>query len=127
MMTLPPLADGERGVIINTSSIAAIEGQSGQAAYSAAKAGIVGLMLPVARDLMGDGIRVNTLLPGVFDTPMLRALPEPLLHALSQGVPFPKRLGRPDEFAALVEAVVSNTYLNGEAIRLDGALRMGTR
>ena len=127
MMQLGPLEDGERGVVVNTASIAAMEGQSGQVAYSASKAGIVGMTLPIARDLMGEGIRVNTIMPGVFETPLMRAVPAHLLQALAQTVAFPKRLGQPEEFAALVETVVTNTYLNGESIRLDGGIRMGAR
>jgi NAD(P)-dependent dehydrogenase (short-subunit alcohol dehydrogenase family) len=128
MLSLPPLDDdGERGVIINTASVAAEDGQIGQAAYAASKAGIVGLTLPVARDLMGDGIRVNTILPGIFDTPLLQRAPERVKASLAAAVPFPKRLGRPDEYAALAEAMIENGYLNGESIRLDGAIRMAPR
>ncbi|MBV8121986.1 MAG: SDR family NAD(P)-dependent oxidoreductase [Alphaproteobacteria bacterium] len=127
MLTLPPLADGERGVIINTASVAAEDGQIGQAAYSASKAGVVGLTLPVARDLMGDGIRVNTILPGIFDTPLLQRAPERVKTALAASVPFPKRLGRPDEYAALAELMITNGYFNGESVRLDGAIRMMPR
>ena len=127
MLTLPPLNDGERGVIINTASVAAQDGQVGQAAYSASKAGIVGLTLPVARDLMGDGIRVNTILPGIFDTPLLARAPERVKAGLAASVPFPKRLGRPDEYAALAEAMIANGYFNGESVRLDGAIRMAAR
>src|SRR5581483_7088557 len=108
MLTLVPLADGERGAIVNTASVAAQDGQIGQAAYSASKAGIVGLTLPVARDLMGDGIRVNTILPGIFDTPLLQGLPDRVKDALSASVPFPKRLGRPEEYAALAEFLVES-------------------
>jgi NAD(P)-dependent dehydrogenase (short-subunit alcohol dehydrogenase family) len=128
MLSLPPLdADGERGVIVNTASVAAEDGQIGQAAYSASKAGIVGLTLPVARDLMGDGIRVGTILPGIFDTPLLQRAPERVKTGLAAAVPFPKRLGRPDEYAALAEAIITNGYLNGESIRLDAAIRMMPR
>jgi len=127
MLTLPPLDDGERGVIINTASVAAQDGQVGQAAYSASKAGIVGLTLPVARDLMGDGIRVNTILPGIYDTPLLARAPERVKAGLAASVPFPKRLGRPDEYAALAEAMIANGYFNGESVRLDGAIRMAPR
>jgi len=128
MLSLPPLdADGERGVIINTASVAAEDGQVGQAAYSASKAGVVGLTLPVARDLMGDGIRVNTILPGIFDTPLLQRAPERVKAGLAAAVPFPKRLGRPDEYAALAEAMITNGYYNGECTRLDGAIRMAPR
>ena len=127
MLSLPPLADGERGVIINTASVAAEDGQIGQAAYSASKAGVVGLTLPVARDLMDEGIRVNTILPGIFDTPLLAALPERARAGLAAAVPFPKRLGRPDEYAALAELMITNGYYNGECTRLDGAIRMAPR
>jgi NAD(P)-dependent dehydrogenase (short-subunit alcohol dehydrogenase family) len=127
MLTLPPLDDGERGVIVNTASVAAEDGQIGQAAYSASKAGVVGLTLPVARDLMGDGIRVNTILPGIFDTPLLQRAPERVKAGLAASVPFPKRLGRPDEYAALAELMITNGYFNGESVRLDGAVRMAPR
>ena len=127
MLGLETLVDGERGVIVNTASVAAQDGQVGQAAYAASKAGIVGLTLTVARDLMNDGIRVNTILPGIFDTPLMQATPESVKAALAASVPFPKRLGRPEEFAALAEAIVTNGYLNGESIRLDGAIRMAPR
>jgi NAD(P)-dependent dehydrogenase (short-subunit alcohol dehydrogenase family) len=119
-----PDDDGERGVIVNTASIAAFDGQIGQVAYSASKGAIVGLTLPAARDLAAVGIRVNTIAPGLMDTPLLGLLPEPARQALGAGVPFPKRLGRPDDFARLVAAIVENPYLNGETLRLDGALRM---
>jgi NAD(P)-dependent dehydrogenase (short-subunit alcohol dehydrogenase family) len=127
MLTLEPSADGERGVIVNTASVAAQDGQAGQAAYSASKAGVVGLTLPVARDLMNDGIRVNTILPGIFDTPLLATAPDPVRVSLAASVPFPKRLGRPEEFAQMVESIVANGYLNGECIRLDGAIRMAPK
>jgi NAD(P)-dependent dehydrogenase (short-subunit alcohol dehydrogenase family) len=127
MLTLDPLADGERGAIVNTASVAAEDGQIGQASYSASKAGIVGMTLPIARDLMGEGIRVNTILPGIFDTPLLAGLPENVKTALSASVPFPKRLGRPYEFAALAVFMVENGYFNGEDVRLDGAIRMAAR
>jgi NAD(P)-dependent dehydrogenase (short-subunit alcohol dehydrogenase family) len=127
MLSLPPLEDGERGVIVNTASIAAEDGQSGQAAYSASKAGVVGLTLPVARDLMGDGIRVNTILPGIFDTPLLQRAPKHVKTLLAASVPFPKRLGRPAEYAALVELMISDGYFNGACVRLDGAIRMSPR
>ncbi len=122
--TQPPLADGERGVIVNTASVAAYDGQIGQAAYAASKAGIVGLTLPMARDLARDGIRVMTIAPGIFETPMLMGMPEEVRAALGASVPFPQRLGRPDEYAQLVETIVRNPMLNGETIRLDGAIRM---
>ncbi|WBX83759.1 SDR family NAD(P)-dependent oxidoreductase [Sphingosinicella microcystinivorans] len=124
MMTLAPLANGERGVIINTASIAATDGQVGQAGYSASKAAIVGMTLPIARDLMNEGIRVNTVLPGIFDTPLMAAAPEKLKHALASSVPFPKRFGAPLEYASLALEILRNAYLNGEDIRLDGAIRM---
>lgn len=127
MLSLPPLAGGERGAVVNTASVAAQDGQMGQAAYSASKAGIVGMTLPIARDLMDEGIRVNTILPGIFATPLMLGAPENVLNALAASVPFPKRLGDPVEFAALVEAIVTNGYLNGESIRLDGAIRMAPR
>jgi NAD(P)-dependent dehydrogenase (short-subunit alcohol dehydrogenase family) len=127
MMALAPLADGEKGAIVNTASVAAQDGQVGQAAYAASKAGVVGLTLPVARDLMGEGIRVNTILPGIFDTPLLQGAPEHLRAALAASVPFPKRLGRPEEFAAVAEMLITTAYLNGESIRLDGAIRMAPR
>jgi NAD(P)-dependent dehydrogenase (short-subunit alcohol dehydrogenase family) len=122
-----PNAAGERGVIVNTASVAAFDGQIGQAAYSASKGGIVGMTLPIARDLARDGIRVMTIAPGIFDTPLLGALPEPARQSLGQQVPFPSRLGRPDEFAALAQHIVENEMLNGEVIRLDGAIRMAPR
>jgi NAD(P)-dependent dehydrogenase (short-subunit alcohol dehydrogenase family) len=119
-----PGDDGERGVIINTASIAAFDGQIGQIAYASSKAGVVGLTLPAARDLSSVGVRVVTIAPGTFDTPMLALLPQEQRDLLAKGVPFPRRLGSPDDFAALVEHIVTNNYLNGETIRLDGALRM---
>ena len=124
MAQQPALADGERGVVINTASVAAFEGQIGQVAYAASKAGIAGMTLPLARDLARDGIRVVTIAPGIFATPMLLGMPEEVQAALGQMVPFPQRLGRPEEYAALVEAIVANPMLNGEVIRLDGGLRM---
>ena len=127
MMTLPALEGGERGVIVNTASVAAQDGQIGQAAYSASKAAVVGMTLPIARDLMNEGIRVNTIMPGIFDTVLLQGLPENVKEALAASVPFPKRLGQPDEFAALAEFMVLTQYLNGESIRLDGAIRMAPR
>ncbi len=127
MLALEPLADGERGAIVNTASVAAVDGQIGQAAYAASKAGIVGLTLPVARDLMNDGIRVNTILPGIFDTPLLGAVPDNVKTALAAAVPFPKRLGSPDEYASLALQMIENGYFNGEHVRLDGAIRMAPR
>ncbi len=127
MLDLAPLADGERGAIVNTASVAAQDGQIGQAAYSASKAGVVGMTLPIARDLMGEGIRINTILPGIFMTPMLQAMPEQVRQALAAQVPFPKRLGDPDEYAALAEFMLTAGYLNGECVRLDGAIRMAPR
>ena len=127
MLILDPFEDGERGVIVNTASAAAIDGQMGQAAYAASKAGVVGLTLPVARDLMNDGIRVNTILPGLFDTPLLQSVPENVKAALAATVPFPKRLGMPAEYASLAIEMIRNTYFNGEHVRLDGAIRMAPR
>lgn len=124
---LDPLADGERGVLISTASIAAYEGQIGQAAYAASKAGIVGLTLPVARELAPLGIRVCAIAPGLFETPMVQGLPQEVQDSLGAAVPFPSRLGRPDEYARLVMAILENPMLNGETIRLDGALRMQAR
>jgi NAD(P)-dependent dehydrogenase (short-subunit alcohol dehydrogenase family) len=122
-----PNADGERGVIINTASVAAFDGQIGQAAYSASKGGIVGMTLPVARDLARDGIRVLTIAPGLFETPLLASLPEEAKISLARQVPFPPRLGRPIEYAAMALQIVENCMLNGETIRLDGAIRMAPR
>jgi len=122
-----PDADGERGVIVNTASIAAFDGQIGQAAYAASKAGVAGMTLPLARDLARLGIRVATIAPGIFETPMLAALPPEVTAQLASSVPFPQRLGRPEDFAALVVYIVQNTMLNGEVIRLDGALRMAPK
>jgi NAD(P)-dependent dehydrogenase (short-subunit alcohol dehydrogenase family) len=122
-----PEGEGERGVCVNTASIAAFDGQIGQTAYAASKGGIVGLTLPAARDMAGRGIRVVTIAPGLFDTPLLAALPEEAREALGAGIPFPSRLGRPEEYARLVEEVIANPMLNGETIRLDGALRMPPR
>jgi NAD(P)-dependent dehydrogenase (short-subunit alcohol dehydrogenase family) len=127
MLTLEPGEDGERGVIVNTASIAAEDGQVGQAAYAASKAGVVGMTLPIARDLMGDGIRINTILPGVFETPMMNQAPENLKVGLAASVPFPKRFGRPSEYAALAVEMCRNSYFNGEDVRLDGAIRMAPR
>ena len=122
-----PNAEGERGVCVNTASVAAFDGQIGQAAYSASKGGIVGMTLPIARDLARDGIRVLTIAPGLFLTPMMMGLPEPARASLGAQVPFPPRLGRPDEYANLVGQLFANTMLNGETIRLDGAIRMAPR
>ena len=119
--------DGERGVIVNTASIAAFDGQVGQAAYAASKGGVVGMTLPIARELAGEGIRVVTVAPGLFETPMMLGLAPEVQEALGRSVPFPSRLGRPEEFARLVSHIFGNTMLNGEVIRLDGALRMAPR
>jgi NAD(P)-dependent dehydrogenase (short-subunit alcohol dehydrogenase family) len=127
MSKLEPLADNERGVIVSTASVAAYEGQIGQAAYSSSKGGVVGLTLPAARELAQFGIRVLTIAPGLFLTPLLRSLPDEAQASLSASVPFPKRLGDPREFADLVLHMVRSPYLNGEVIRLDGALRMAPR
>ena len=122
-----PNEDGERGVIVNTASVAAFDGQIGQAAYSASKGGIVGMTLPIARDLAELGIRVCTIAPGIFDTPLLGTLPEPVRISLGKQVPFPSRLGRPSEYGALAAHIIENGMLNGETIRLDGAIRMQPR
>lgn len=122
-----PSGDGERGVIINTASIAAFDGQIGQAAYSASKGGIVGMTLPIARELARHGIRVMTIAPGLFDTPLLAKLPEPARLSLGQSIPFPPRLGRPEEYAQLARHIIENPMLNGSVIRLDGALRMAPK
>jgi NAD(P)-dependent dehydrogenase (short-subunit alcohol dehydrogenase family) len=127
MIANEPLEDGERGVCIHTASIAAFDGQVGQIAYSASKGGIVGMTLPAARDLAQYGVRVNTIAPGLFDTPLLAALPEEARQKLGAGVPFPQRLGQPAEYAQLAAHIVENAMLNGETIRLDGALRMPPR
>jgi NAD(P)-dependent dehydrogenase (short-subunit alcohol dehydrogenase family) len=127
MATGEPDADGERGAVVMTASIAAYDGQIGQAAYSASKGGVVGLTLPAARDLSRTGIRVCTIAPGLFDTPLLAALPEESRQALGAQIPFPPRLGKPDEYARLACHIAENTMLNGEVIRLDGALRMAPR
>jgi len=127
MLTLPVLEDGDRGAIVNTASVAAEDGQIGQAAYTASKAGIVGMTLTVARDLSSEAIRVNTILPGIFDTPLLGRAPEAVKAALAAQVPFPKRLGRPEEYAELAETLITCGYMNGEDIRLDGAIRMAPR
>ena len=122
-----PSPSGERGVIITTASVAAFEGQIGQAAYSASKGGVVALTLPLARELARFSVRVMTIAPGIFDTPLLAGLPEPARQSLGQQVPFPPRLGRPEEFAALVRHIIENEMLNGEVIRLDGAMRMAPK
>ncbi|WP_284619071.1 SDR family NAD(P)-dependent oxidoreductase [Aquabacterium humicola] len=127
MAALEPLADGERGVIVNTASVAAFDGQVGQEAYSASKGGIVSMTLPMARDLAQHGIRVVTIAPGLFLTPLVAELPEAVQASLAASIPFPQRLGKPEEFAQLAAAIVENVALNGEVIRLDGALRMAPR
>jgi NAD(P)-dependent dehydrogenase (short-subunit alcohol dehydrogenase family) len=127
MQGLSPLADGERGVIISSASVAAFEGQIGQAAYASSKGGVAALTLPAAREFAQFGIRANAIAPGIFHTPMLIALPEEAQKSLAAAVPFPKLLGRPEQFAALVRHIIENTYINGEVIRLDGALRMAPR
>ncbi|MDO9506937.1 MAG: SDR family NAD(P)-dependent oxidoreductase [Hydrogenophaga sp.] len=124
---LDPLEDGERGVMVFTASVAAFDGQVGQQAYSASKGGLVGMTLPMARDLAQHGIRVCTIAPGLFSTPLIRTLPEPVQASLAASIPFPPRLGKPEEFASLAAYIVTNTHLNGEVIRLDGALRMAPR
>jgi NAD(P)-dependent dehydrogenase (short-subunit alcohol dehydrogenase family) len=128
MLTSDPVdADGERGVIINTASVAAEDGQIGQAAYAASKGGVKAMTLPIARDLMNDGVRVNTILPGILGTPMLMGLPQNVQDSLAATVPFPKRLGKPEEYAGLVLFLIANDYMNGATVRLDGALRMAPR
>lgn len=127
MVNNTPTEDGEKGVFINTASVAAFEGQIGQAAYAASKAGVVGMALPIAREFAEYGIRVLTIAPGIFHTPMLATLPEKVQVALGQMVPFPKRLGKPDEYARLVMHIIENTMLNGEVIRLDGSIRMAAK
>lgn len=128
MLALDPLDEhGERGVIINTASVAADEGQIGQAAYAASKGGVKAMTLPIARDLMGEGVRVNTILPGILGTPMLAGLPQNVQDSLAATVPFPKRLGRPQEYADTVLFLIGNGYMNGATVRLDGALRMAPR
>jgi NAD(P)-dependent dehydrogenase (short-subunit alcohol dehydrogenase family) len=127
MATHDPLPSGERGVIVNTASVAAFDGQIGQAAYSASKGGIVGMTLPIAREFARMGIRVMTIAPGTFDTPLLAGLPDAARESLAQQVPFPSRLGRPEEYAALVRHIFENEMLNGEVIRLDGAIRMAPK
>ena len=127
MSRQPALPSGERGVIVNTASVAAFDGQIGQAAYSASKGGVVGMTLPVARDLARSGIRVLTIAPGIFETPMLKGMPQEVQDSLAKQVPFPSRLGKPAEYAALVQHIVRNEMLNGGTIRLDGAIRMGPK
>ena len=127
MAKLEPLSDGERGVVVNTASVAAFEGQVGQAAYAASKGGIASMTLPIARELAQFGIRVATIAPGLFMTPMMRTLPEEVQLSLAKSVPFPQRLGEPAEFAALAIHMVENAFLNGEVVRLDGALRLPPR
>ena len=127
MVDLEPLTDGEKGVIINTASVAAEDGQIGQAAYSASKGGVLAMALPIARDLMNDGVRVNTILPGVFKTPMVAMMPPNVQDALGQQVPFPKRLGEAEEYARLACFLIENPYMNAAAIRLDGGIRMAPR
>ncbi|ASE38807.1 SDR family NAD(P)-dependent oxidoreductase [Brevundimonas vesicularis] len=127
MLTLSPLEDGERGAVVMTASVAAEDGQMGQAAYSASKGGVVGMTLPIARDLMGEGVRVNTILPGIFNTPLMLGAPQTVKDALAASVPFPKRLGDPREYANLALTMIENSYFNGEDVRLDGAIRMAPR
>lgn len=127
MLTLEPGKDGERGAIVLTASVAAEDGQMGQAAYSASKGGIVAMTLPVARDLMSEGIRINTILPGIFDTPLMQAAPEQVRTGLAASVPFPKRFGEPAEYARLALTMIETSYFNGEDVRLDGAIRMSAR
>ncbi len=127
MLTLEPQEDGERGAIVNTASVAAEDGQMGQAAYSASKGGVVGMTLPIARDLMSEGIRVNTILPGIFETPLMAGAPQNVKDALAASVPFPKRLGIPSEYAQLALTMIECGYFNGEDVRLDGAIRMAPR
>jgi NAD(P)-dependent dehydrogenase (short-subunit alcohol dehydrogenase family) len=127
MLTLEPLADGERGAVVNTASVAAEDGQIGQAAYSASKGGVVGMTLPIARDLARNGIRNMTIAPGIFGTPMLFSMPQEVQDALAAGVPFPSRLGTPADYAKLVHQIIVNDMLNGEVIRLDGAIRLAPK
>jgi NAD(P)-dependent dehydrogenase (short-subunit alcohol dehydrogenase family) len=127
MSTQPAMASGERGVIVNTSSVASMDGQIGQAAYAASKAGVNGMTLPIARELARFGIRVMTIAPGIFDTPMLQGMSEEIRTSLGQQIPFPSRLGKPEEYAALVRHIIENEVLNGEVIRLDGAIRMAPK
>jgi NAD(P)-dependent dehydrogenase (short-subunit alcohol dehydrogenase family) len=127
MVDLEPLADGEKGVIINTASVAAEDGQIGQAAYSASKGGVLAMTLPIARDLMNEGVRVNTILPGVFKTPMVALMPPNVVDALGAQVPFPKRLGQAEEYARLACFLIENVYMNAASVRLDGGIRMAPR
>lgn len=127
MLSLDPQAGGERGAIVTTASVAAEDGQMGQAAYSASKGGVVGMTLPIARDLMSEGIRVNCILPGIFNTPLMNGAPPQVKDALAASVPFPKRLGDPAEYAGLALTMIENGYFNGEDVRLDGAIRMAPR
>jgi 3-hydroxyacyl-CoA dehydrogenase/3-hydroxy-2-methylbutyryl-CoA dehydrogenase len=127
MSSAEPTASGERGVIVNTASVSAFDGQIGQAAYSASKGGIVAMTLPIARELARYGIRVMTIAPGIFDTPLMASLPQAARESLATQVPFPPRLGNPPEYASLVKHIIENEMLNGEVIRLDGAIRMGPK
>ncbi len=127
MMTLDPMEDGERGAMVNTASVAGEDGQMGQVAYAASKAGVIGMTLPIARDLMSEGIRINTILPGIFETPLMLGAPQNVKDALAASVPFPKRLGKPEEYAHLALTMLENSYFNGEDVRLDGAIRMAPR
>ena len=127
MLTLEPMEDGERGAMVNTASVAAEDGQMGQAAYSASKGGVVGMTLPIARDLMSEGIRINTILPGIFNTPLMNGAPQTVKDALAASVPFPKRLGHPHEFAHVAMTMIECGYFNGEDVRVDGAIRMAPR
>ncbi|RPF72004.1 SDR family NAD(P)-dependent oxidoreductase [Aurantiacibacter spongiae] len=127
MMALEPREDGERGAIVCTASVAAQDGQIGQVSYSASKAGVAGMTLPIARDLMGEGIRINTILPGIFETPMMAGLPEKAQASLAESIPFPKRLGRAGEYAQLATFLIETIYMNAATVRLDGAIRMGPR
>ena len=128
MMALEPLSeDGDRGAIVNTASVAGEDGQIGQAAYAASKGGVIGMTLPIARDLMNEGIRINTILPGIFNTPLMNAAPPQVKDALAASVPFPKRLGHPEEYARLAVCMIETGYFNGEDVRLDGAIRMAPR
>ncbi|ANU08606.1 SDR family NAD(P)-dependent oxidoreductase [Paraurantiacibacter namhicola] len=127
MLSLDTLDDGERGAIITTASVAAEDGQIGQVAYGASKAGVKGMVLPMARDLMGEGVRVNAILPGIFETPMMAGMPDKVRDALASSVPFPKRLGVPAEYADLAVFMIESGYMNGETVRLDGAIRMAPR